>query len=147
VDRIIGISDRTNAALHALALAACEGGSISANAAAKRLGVSPSYLAKILQSLAAKGIITSTRGIGGGFSLGESAERISGMRVLEALDGSLPARYCLFERAVCVTKTCVFKSLCDEIESKLRTTLETVTVADLAEKFGYEVEGTSGLES
>ncbi|MDX9828114.1 MAG: Rrf2 family transcriptional regulator [Spirochaetia bacterium] len=69
MDRIIGISDRTNAALHALALADCNGGSIAAGAAAQRLGLSPSYMAKILQGLAAKGIIASTRGIGGGFSL------------------------------------------------------------------------------
>lgn len=135
MDRIVGISDRTNSALHALALAACEGGSISAAAAAARLGISPTYLAKIFQSLAGRGIVASTRGIGGGFTLMENPERITGMKILEALDGPLPDRYCLFEKAVCISGVCAFKTLCDDVAVMLRSTLETTTVADLAAKF------------
>ena len=135
MDRVVAISDRTNAALHALALAACGGGSISAASAAERLGLSPSYLAKILQALAAKKIIASSRGIGGGFSLLKPAGEMSCMEVLEALDGPLPSRYCLFERAVCVSKTCAFKPLCLEVEEKLRSTLNRSTIADLARSF------------
>jgi len=135
MDRVVAISDRTNAALHALALAARDGGSIAAKAAARRLGVSPSYLAKILQSLAAKGIIVSIRGIGGGFSLPKPAAEMTCLEVLEALDGPLPSRYCLFEKAICVTKTCVFRALCEEVEEKMRKTLATSTIADLAASF------------
>ena len=142
MDRAVAISDRTNAALHALALAARNGGSIAANAAALRLGVSPSYLAKILQSLAAKGIIASIRGIGGGFSLLKPANEMTCMEVLEALDGPLPSRYCLFERAICVTKTCVFRELCDEVEEKMRKALIASTIADLSASFS--LGGLSG---
>ena len=138
MDRVVAISDRTNAALHALALAARNGGSIAANAAASRLGVSPSYLAKILQSLAAKGIIASIRGIGGGFSLLKPATEMTCMEVLEALDGPLPSRYCLFEKAICVTKTCVFRSLCEEVEEKMRSALSSSTIADLAASFSLD---------
>ena len=49
MDRIFAISDTVNTAVHALALAAASGGSISASKAAKELDVSPSYFAKILQ--------------------------------------------------------------------------------------------------
>jgi len=135
MDRVLAISDRTNAALHALALASRDGGSIAAKAAAERLGLSPSYLAKILQSLAAKGIIASVRGIGGGFSLLKPASEIRCVEVLEALDGPLPSNYCLFERAICATKTCAFKSLCDDVEEKVRATLENTTIADIARSF------------
>ncbi len=136
MDKIVAISDRTNAALHALALAACNGGSIAAKAAAERLGVSPTYLAKILQSLAAKGLIASVRGIGGGFSLLAPASSLRCMDVLAALDGPLPEHYCLFERAVCVTRQCGFKTLCDETAAKMRAALEGTTIADLARSFG-----------
>ena len=142
MDRVVAISDRTNAALHALALADRNGGAIAANVAALRLGVSPSYLAKILQSLAAKGIIASIRGIGGGFSLLKPAGEMSCMEVLEALDGPLPSRYCLFEKAICVTKTCVFRELCDEVEEKMRKALIASTIADLSASFS--LGGLSG---
>jgi Rrf2 family nitric oxide-sensitive transcriptional repressor len=136
MDKIVAISDRTNAALHALALAACNGGSISAKIAAERLGVSPTYLAKILQNLAAKGLIASVRGIGGGFSLLAPASTLRCMDILVALDGPLPEHYCLFERSVCVTHQCGFKALCDETAAKMRAALQETTIADLAGSFG-----------
>ncbi|MCE1195640.1 Rrf2 family transcriptional regulator [bacterium] len=109
---------------------------MAAKAAAERLGVSPTYLAKILQSLAAKGLIASVRGIGGGFSLLSPASTLRCMDVLVALDGPLPEHYCLFERAVCATRQCGFKGLCDETAAKMRATLEGTTIADLARSFG-----------
>lgn len=135
MDRIVGISDRTNAALHALALADCNGGSIAAGAAAHRLGLSPSYMAKILQSLAAKGVIASTRGIGGGFSLKKPATQMVCMEVLEALDGPLSSNYCLFPKPVCATRTCAFHRLCIDAKRLLVDTLRNSTIADIAVAF------------
>jgi Rrf2 family protein len=135
MDRVVGISDRTNFAFHALALAAASGGSIAASTAAERLDVSPTYLAKILRALVAQGILESTRGIGGGFSLAKPPESIALMEVLEALDGPLPSRSCLFEKTVCDTGTCLFKVLCLDIEARLREALERTTLADLATNF------------
>lgn len=135
MDRIIGISDRTNAALHALALAECNGGSIAAGAAAERLGLSPSYMAKILQSLAAKGMISSARGIGGGFSLKKPAAEMACLEVLEALDGPLPGNYCLFPKTVCLAKTCAFHKLCVDARLLLLDTLRSSTIADIAAAF------------
>ncbi len=135
MDRIIGISDRTNAALHALALADCNGGSIAAGAAAQRLGLSPTYMAKILQSLASKGLIASARGIGGGFSLKKPAAEMVCMEVLEALDGPLPSKYCLFAEPVCETRTCAFHRFCVDAERLLVEALRGSTVADIAAAF------------
>lgn len=135
MDRIVGVSDGANAALHALALAARDDGATQAKQAAAELGVSPSYLAKVLQRLAGVGLIASTRGIGGGFSLTRPADTLTCMQVLDALEGPLPARECLFEKAVCRTGTCAFKVVCDESERRLREALERATVADLSHCF------------
>ena len=135
MDRVVGISDRANAAFHTLAVASNSGGSIAASAAAERLGVSPTYLAKILRTLTAKGILLSTRGIGGGFSLAKPPESITLMEVLVALDGPLPSRACLFEQTVCDTGTCFFRTLCQDFEARLRTALERSTITDLAASF------------
>lgn len=144
MDKILGINDRTVSALHALALAACSGSSISASAAAARLGLSPSYLSKILQSLAGKGIVSSCRGIGGGFSLGREAGGISCMEVLEALDGPLQSRYCLFEKPVCSSGSCSFVPLCRKIENEVRDALESTTIADIALQFSPEAGEREG---
>jgi len=135
MDRLLNISDRTNAALHALALAARAGEPITAASSAKRLGVSPTYLAKVLQPLAKAGILSSTRGAAGGFALARDPESISALEVLELLDGKLPERDCLFKASVCRRKSCVLKELSDSVAVSARRVLETTTVAALAKSF------------
>lgn len=135
MDRIVGVSDGANAALHALALAVRDGGAISARDAAAELGISRTYLAKVLQRLASVGFIASSRGVGGGFSLTRPGAGMTCMSVLMALDGPLPTRECLFEKAVCARGTCAFKLVCDESGRRLRSALETTSVADLAACF------------
>lgn len=135
VDRLLNISDRSNAALHVLALAARSEEPLSSAAAARRLGVSPSYLAKVLQPLARAGLLNSMRGAQGGFTLARPAESISALEVLELLDGKLPLRDCLFKKSVCRSGGCALKTLCDSVSEAARRALETTTVAVLAESF------------
>ena len=135
VDRLLNISDRSNAALHVLALAARSGEALTAAAAAERLGVSPSYLAKVLQPLARAGILSSARGAQGGFALARDPGSISALEVLELLDGGLPERECLFKTSVCPRGNCALKKLSDSVAASARRALETTTVAVLAESF------------
>ncbi|MGO8694821.1 MAG: Rrf2 family transcriptional regulator [Rectinemataceae bacterium] len=135
MDRLLNVSDRTNAALHVLALAARAEGSITVAYAAERLGVSPSYLAKVLQPLARAGILSSTRGAQGGFALARDSSSISALEVLELLDGPLPERECLFPKSVCRRKTCALKRLSDSMAASMRRVLTKTTVAALADSF------------
>jgi Rrf2 family protein len=139
MDRILGISDRTSAALHALALAASRGGTIASNEAAAILRISPSYLGKVLQSLAKAGVLASSRGARGGFSLRGDAAEISCMDILVLLDGELPQRSCLFPKVVCdASRSCPFARLCAETARRLRSALEATSIADLAARFASE---------
>lgn len=133
MDRLLNISDRTNAVLHALALAAKAGGPLPAARAAEELGVSPSYLSKSLQPVAKAGILESSRGASGGYSLAREPASLSCLEVLELLDGPLPERACLFaESPVCSRGTCALKRLCDETLASARKVLAGTSVADLA---------------
>lgn len=49
------------------------------------------FLLQILRNLVAHGILESTRGVEGGYSLGRSPEEISLLEVIEAIDGPLLA--------------------------------------------------------
>jgi len=135
MDRLLNISDRTNAALHALALAAQSEEPLTAADAALRLGVSPSYLAKVLQPLAAAGILASRRGAAGGFTLARAPGSITALEVLELLDGPLPQRECLFVKTVCTAGACSLKALTDSVSEQTREVLERTSVASLAEAF------------
>lgn len=54
---------------------------------AKKLEIPYHFLAKILQSLAHKGLLTSLKGPTGGFSLGMPAKDITLFHIVEAIDG------------------------------------------------------------
>jgi Rrf2 family protein len=135
MDRIVNVSDKGNAAIHALAIAALEGGRMTAAACAEALGVSPSYLAKVLQDLVRNGFLGSTRGASGGFELSREAAGISCLEVLEALDGPLPERECLFKEAVCAKGGCALKAVCERMARTLRSALESTSIAAIAASF------------
>jgi Rrf2 family protein len=135
MDRVLGISDRCNAAIHALALAAAGDGKVTVSEAAERLGVSRSYLAKVLQVLARRGALHSTRGAAGGYELAKDASDISCLEIIEALEGPMPERECLFEASVCERKGCALKSLCQKVSKAARQALESTSVESLAAVF------------
>lgn len=135
MDRWLAISDGATAALHALAFAARNEKPSSARAAAEAIGVSPSYLAKLVQELARAGLVEMSRGAAGGFNVAGDPEAISALDVIRAIDGAEPERQCLFPEAVCASGTCVLGSLCDEVAQKARTVLAATSVADLSRNF------------
>jgi Rrf2 family protein len=135
VDRIVDVSDKGNAAIHALALAAAGGGRMTASACAGELGVSPSYLAKVLQALVRGGLLASTRGAAGGFELARPASGISCLEVIELVVGELPRRECLFRKTVCAKGACALKVMCERVEKSVRSALSTTTVAAIAASF------------
>jgi Rrf2 family protein len=135
VDRIVAVSDRVNAGIHALALAEINGGSISAKEAARRLHISPTYLAKIMQKLAGCGALAPSRGFGGGYALAKPAEEISCLDVFLMLESKIPHRECFFARAICTTSTCALRVFCEETEAQFRRALDSTTIAAIARSF------------
>lgn len=135
MDRWLSISDGANAALHALAYSAAKGGFVSARSVALALEVSPSYLAKLLQDLAIKGLVDVARGAMGGFAMAGDPEKTSVLEVIIAVDGPLPTRYCLFPEATCLSRNCAIKRLCDELAANTAKALSATMVADIAASY------------
>jgi len=136
VEKLLGITDRSSAAIHALALACVEPeGRMTVALAAERLGVSRTYLAKVLQALARSGIVETSRGAAGGFVTAKSPARISCLDVITALEGGFPDRTCLFEKPVCRRKTCALMELCRKISDTARRTLASTSIASVAAGF------------
>ena len=74
-----------------------EEGAFGNSRIAAETAVPPSYLAKVLQALARSGILTSRRGVGGGFQLDRDPDALTVLEVINAVDplkriGSCPLR-------------------------------------------------------
>ena len=83
------ISRTAEYALRAVVCLAVNGGlPLTTQQIAGASRVPPGYLAKILQSLVKAGIITSQRGMNGGFLLGRPPEQMTLLDVIQSVDGS-----------------------------------------------------------
>lgn len=103
---------------------------------AEREGLSPEYTAKLMRALRQGGLVTSTRGPGGGYRLARQPQDVTAWQVIEVLGGSFfPDGFCDSHPGVlrdCVhTPNCSIRSLWRTLESTLRDVLERITLADL----------------
>lgn len=75
---------------------------------AQHEGIPQSSLAKVFQTLAHHGLVSSARGRTGGFVLGRRPEQITLARIIETLDGPILPQGCPFADEACRRKDCCF---------------------------------------
>jgi len=99
---------------------------------AARVDVPRDFLAKIFQRLARAGILASTKGRGGGFTLARPAHAISLMDVVAALEGPGSLDRCVVGIDPCDERAaCPLHDLFRPIRQRLKDYLATTTLADL----------------
>lgn len=117
-----------HAVIHLAAEASTAGGRTTAAEIAKGLGASEAHLAKVLQRLSRAGIVESTRGPRGGFSLARDPSRLTLLEVYEALEGSLTTDGCLFGGPVCDRARCIMGGVVERVNGEIRAYMEKTTV-------------------
>ncbi len=101
---------------------------------AEATGLPHAYLAKIINSLARKGLILTQRGIGGGAELAKSARQISLYDVALALDEPLLQEKCMFGTSHCSDeRACPAHEFWKVQREKQITFLKTHSLEDIAE--------------
>ena len=94
--------------------------------------VTPAFLTKILQPLIKVGIVSSQRGVGGGFLLNKKAEDITLLDILEAEEGPLSLNHCLVEKGICQRDAlCSAHLVWEEAQSSMVGVLKRHNVAEL----------------
>ena len=89
-----------------------------------------SFLAKILQRLARKGIVKSLRGVKGGFVLTRTPAEITIYDIIEAIDGPVKINKCVLDATACtLRKTCSLHKFWTEIQNELVNKLKNNTIA------------------
>lgn len=111
---------------------------------ARHQGISEPYLEQLAKTLRQAGLITSTRGAQGGYSLARPPEEITIAQVVEATEGPIALVDCLMadgelkasacEKAgTCVTRD-VWARVCDSINQ----VLNSITLGDLVKDYQRE---------
>jgi Rrf2 family protein len=128
----IRVSEAANIALHATGLLAAAYGQrpISAAEMAGSLGVSKAHLSKVLQRLMKAGLVRSSRGPGGGYSLAHPPREISLKKIYEAIEGPLRVGGCLLGLPVCKEDSCPLGDLFNRLGAEFAEGLSRTTLAD-----------------
>ncbi len=111
---------------------------LSAGAIARKYGISPHHLAKVLHTLAQAGAVESVRGVGGGYRFAGNAKRLTLMDVIELFeDINAPGRGAArrggeggVERAL--------GSVLEEIDEIAKATFRSITIATMLKLVGRQ---------
>ncbi len=101
----------------------------------RKLSISKSFLAKILQSLAKAQILNSYKGVNGGFSLKKDPKDINMLEVASCVEGKAPAVFeCAPSLEDCPSdkaSTCSIWPFLHKLQWKIDLFLADLTLADL----------------
>jgi FeS assembly SUF system regulator len=90
-------------------------------------------VSKILKTLAKNGLLTSARGVSGGYLLAKAPTQISVADIIFAMEGPISLTECNHHPGVCVQEsTCSVRHHWNHINDAVREALGKVTLAELA---------------
>ncbi len=100
---------------------------------AKPINVPQAYIAKLLQELSKQQIVSSTKGIYGGFYLTEFNAKQPVMNIIYAIDGPYKMHSCLLSLDACNEQVpCPLHHIANPMRSQLVDLLKLKTIEDLA---------------
>lgn len=117
-------------------------GPVSLNSVAEAERLPLSYLEHLVARLRRAGLVTSTRGAHGGYSLAHPAEEITMLEVVEALEGQIAPMECFHEspegKVLCShegdsERACATKLLWTRVQGGVNRALQGTTLAELVE--------------
>jgi len=102
---------------------------------AHRQEISEKYLGQLVIPLKNAGLIQSTRGAHGGYTLSCDPGSITLKQVIEAVEGSLSLVECVDKPDFCTkSDSCVDRDVWAKLTNDMIRTLESITLKDLADK-------------
>ncbi|MBR1757159.1 MAG: Rrf2 family transcriptional regulator [Lachnospiraceae bacterium] len=120
-------------------LSGAENAAVSLNTVANRQQISVGYLEQLIARLKKAGIVESTRGAQGGYTLARPAAEISVGEVLRALEGDLKLVECVDmkeEELPCgpASKQCVTRVVWQKINDSINAAIDHLMLSDLVEE-------------
>lgn len=101
---------------------------------AREEGISEKYLSLIIIPLRTKGLVNSTRGAHGGYTLGGPPEAITVEQIVEAIDGRPTLVDCLTNNTTCPrADECVTRDIWSILGDRITETLKSISLAQLVQ--------------
>jgi FeS assembly SUF system regulator len=100
---------------------------------AERTQVAAPTVSKLLKQLQRAQLVTSARGLHGGYRLARPAEQISAAAILDALEGPVALTECAGEHSHCgIEGTCSVGGAWQRVNRAIHQSLTEITLAELA---------------
>lgn len=106
-------------------------GTVALSDVAARQGISLSYLEQLFAQLRRRGLVDSTRGPGGGYSLKHSPHAIAVAQIIDAIDEHIDATQCGGEMNCQDDRPCLTHYLWEDLSAQIREFLANITLGDL----------------
>ncbi|MBU0756208.1 MAG: Rrf2 family transcriptional regulator [Planctomycetes bacterium] len=103
---------------------------------ATAMNIPTGYLSKVLQTLGRANLVQSQRGLGGGFVLAKPPDRISILKIINAVDPIQRIRECPLGRKHVGEKLCPLHDRLDAALALIEDTFRACTLADLCPSEG-----------
>jgi Rrf2 family protein len=132
---LLRLSKKADYALMAVRHLALKSGPSSASAReiAEQYDIPIELMAKVLQRLVRAGLLISTQGTRGGYTLARLASSISVGDVIQAIDGPFTVTACSTEKNDCEQYSkCSIRDPLWQIRERIAVTLGTVSIAEMA---------------
>lgn len=111
-----------------------DSGPVTLAAIAGRQELSVSYLEQLFVKLRRNGLVSSSRGPGGGYSLSRDSELVSVADIIEAVNESVDATSCSGRGNCHEGTTCITHHLWDDLTQQIRLFLGGISLADLVKR-------------
>jgi Rrf2 family protein len=112
-----------------------EGVSSSAKAIAECYGIPLPLLAKVLQKLTKIGLLQSLPGTNGGYKLARSANQITALDVIRAIDGPIILTACFTSHGECdQSEKCTVREPLRKVHEGILQLLNTITISDMSKE-------------
>ncbi|HUI67640.1 MAG TPA: Rrf2 family transcriptional regulator [Nitrospirota bacterium] len=99
---------------------------------AHAMQIPKSFLAKLLQRLVRSHILTSLRGVNGGFQLAQKPSEITLLSIIEAVQGTAEINVCAIDSKKCkLSSTCAVHPVWVEIRKEVEKRLTRETIGKL----------------
>jgi len=131
---MLRISRLTDYATVLLATLAGEPGRVqTATSLAEQTHIAAPTVSKLLKQLQRAGLVTSTRGLHGGYQLSRPASQISAAAILDALEGPMALTDCAAGHGNCeIEESCRVSRVWQRLNLAMRRALYDVSLAQLA---------------
>jgi len=111
-----------------------------------RQGISLSYLEQLFARLRKQGLVSSTRGPGGGYRLSRTADEITVLDVISAVDEKVDSTACEGKGNCHGDEACLSHELWQSLSDQIKTYLSGITLGQVVHNYEANQHGDSVIK-